>query len=1803
MKATNPTPRASTHGLALTTATAHARQLVSRPHTGRPPGPTCLARASVADKSINVISGRTLCYHWIHAVLDGLYLTGGESPTCTPVYCHNTNGYTGGPSPPHLPPRSLRCACTSLFPETPVTSESCSNLAESANQADSEILQKFQANRASPPLASTGTAIGVIPTHDCAFPERARPLVTAGPGVSPFATTQLATDMSPAAQQGSTEALSNFERDPCVTVPLSTCTAPRKIPTPEICDFSKSALTGASRHRQRSGVLLRSLGTTQGSRPGCLGRPRAGSASAANHKLATTPHRAVSPPLPAPLRAIPTTKYRSCDLGCGGGGTSLGLQLAGVEVGMGVDLNGMSLKAFERNFPGALAHPGDLHRVASVIAAIKACGGINVIAASSPCQPHSPSTPKSSLIHDDPRAQLTLRIAEIVVGVMPSVFILENVAGLLKSRYGYWDKAKALLRQHGYHVSWSVVDAAKVGVPQHRRRLLVVATLHNPVDVPAAAKLLHDLPDTTVRNKLPELGDVYYHYSRDNRSSCVRSADTACPTLRTNCHHFPSAYVPRRSDCGRSFTACRRYTVRELGTLSGWPPDAWLPSRLKDAMFILGNCVPPPMMHWLFDLVTAADASAHSTEMERLHANVQRYCAVALPNADLTTFDCAAAIDPNGMAVQAIIDEYDFNRPGAYTSPLAGTTDPWIIAHDRAVPDPDCNVTGVHRAQLQRRERLRTSVLLQTKTRSDGSTRDLREPIWNAPPRAIPPCSNNPTGMFGARPYVRVPDSPSVLHSSSRVSAQYKHWASAHVTHCMRCIEHSTAVVGKPPPIAQIQSAHRTGYTPERGAVVLCPDCYQVGMLADIKEGFDPHISPAPVPVRVANGGSCFDEWEQTLKYMAKLDKLGCMADGVWEKPEDAVISALHVVTRPSDMRRFKRDGTPYAVRTVTDLTKSKVNDAQDRWRFRLEGADGAVRLIGQTGHKFLGACDISKYFPSIGLHPRAQRYCWIFDPRCATKWGGKGKPSAAWLKYRAERVASGIRTPPYRRCTGMPLGLALAPAFACSLSAEIVQILAAMGIKAVQYVDDALVSGSTIIECQCNMDTAMSVLRWLGFTCNQDKTTGPSTCLKFIGYEFDTVAGTIAIGDDRKAELISLLSAATAAKRIDTRDLETLIGKLVYTASVMRGGNAFIYRMRVAHRAAATAKLKHTSLGHEPLADMTWWLRQLRGPWAGSRMFIKDQHLPILKMKSDASGGTGPDAATLGWGYQLGRAIHWQRWDPATAVVTEQHIQWKELLAISHVCTEYGHLFANSILRCSVDNSGVQYIVNKLSSSCPTLMHLLRIIADAQCRHNFDIVASHVSREFNELTDCLSRWQVPADMIPFLPPGVTLPPWLQSLEPKDARHHCQTRSQASSGHVFRALLQLQSSSASVQAPPLATTSSASSSTSSAASCASPPTSNSTRCPTSSSGTSLASTRRSTTPTRHARSSSPRGATTATTTASSFPARALPLSAASLSSSRRSECSSRTRRAKTSRSLSASSPAWLPITASTALTASGPSTRSCSVGGRAASMLTLSASAVSSTGTVPGAPTSNPRSATTPAPSACATASPSTRAAHASFRSASVSAPSSTSARSSASSSGASTAPPSHQLRCSPRLPGDSPAPKVSRASHSTRGLLSRSPPPKFQAASASPVSVQAAPRTCSPRARQTATCKSAGAGGATPTSATTAPPSTCKSASSKHCSRRAARGTPRRSAPTARTVTHPGGESDDCLPRVSSSRYVQGGETVRLSRPKAPFCQPSVLCGWGGEWRTRHSIKRGGSQGPPTLTTNNTNTNTNTSC
>ena len=189
--------------------------------------------------------------------------------------------------------------------------------------------------------------------------------------------------------------------------------------------------------------------------------------------------------------------------------------------------------------------------------------------------------------------------------------------------------------------------------------------------------------------------------------------------------------------------------------------------------------------------------------------------------------------------------------------------------------------------------------------------------------------------------------------------------------------------------------------------------------------------------------------------------------------------------------------------------------------------------------------------------------------------------------------------------------------------------------------------------------------------------------------------------------------------------------------------------------------------------------------------------------------------------------------------------------------------------------------------------MSLLRRIANAQCEHNFDLVCSHVSREFNQIADMLSRWQASEDLLQFLPSGVELPPGLQ-LAPSSPLARCRTASPDSSSPVYRALLQLQSRGEFSPTPAKATHAKSKPSTPSAGAQAASP---STMCPESApscSTTLLASGKSRFTPTPRSPSSCPPGATTPSSQESTSRTRAATTSYESANSSSPSPRSTRT---------------------------------------------------------------------------------------------------------------------------------------------------------------------------------------------------------------------------------------------------------------------------------------------------------------------
>jgi DNA (cytosine-5)-methyltransferase 1 len=71
---------------------------------------------------------------------------------------------------------------------------------------------------------------------------------------------------------------------------------------------------------------------------------------------------------------------------------------------------------------------------------------------------------------------LTTVFVDMICGLSPSFFVLENVAGLFRFRKhrDFLEKKISQLREHGYSVDYTVLNALELGVPQNRERLFVL---------------------------------------------------------------------------------------------------------------------------------------------------------------------------------------------------------------------------------------------------------------------------------------------------------------------------------------------------------------------------------------------------------------------------------------------------------------------------------------------------------------------------------------------------------------------------------------------------------------------------------------------------------------------------------------------------------------------------------------------------------------------------------------------------------------------------------------------------------------------------------------------------------------------------------------------------------------------------------------------------------------------------------------------------------------------------------------------------------------------------------------------------------------------------------------------------------------------------------------------------------------------------------------------------------------------------------------------------------------------------------
>ena len=170
--------------------------------------------------------------------------------------------------------------------------------------------------------------------------------------------------------------------------------------------------------------------------------------------------------------------YRLLDLFCGCGGISEGYALAGYIIAGGIDFNVDATKTFQHNFKEATVFCTDISQFSND--RIKEeYHDIDVIVGGPPCQGFS-SANRWQKEADDPRNKLFFQFLRFVEVLKPKAVMIENVRGLLTRDNGYAkERIESLLDEMEYNVSMAVRCASDYGVPQDRRRAIIVGIKRN----------------------------------------------------------------------------------------------------------------------------------------------------------------------------------------------------------------------------------------------------------------------------------------------------------------------------------------------------------------------------------------------------------------------------------------------------------------------------------------------------------------------------------------------------------------------------------------------------------------------------------------------------------------------------------------------------------------------------------------------------------------------------------------------------------------------------------------------------------------------------------------------------------------------------------------------------------------------------------------------------------------------------------------------------------------------------------------------------------------------------------------------------------------------------------------------------------------------------------------------------------------------------------------------------------------------------------------------------------------------------
>lgn len=297
-------------------------------------------------------------------------------------------------------------------------------------------------------------------------------------------------------------------------------------------------------------------------------------------------------------------KMKTIDLFSGCGGLSLGFQNAGFDIVAAYDNWKPAVDVYRMNFEHPI-YEQDLAD-AQTQEDIKKQSP-DVILGGPPCQDFSSAGHRNVNLG---RAVLTTTYCDIITSVRPQYFLMENVPEITKK--DILAEVLERFKGSGYGLSQMILDASLCGVPQSRKRYVLVGCLgaedgflQSYIDAHLA-----DKPMTMYDYFGDSLGvEYYFRVPRSYNRRGVFSIYEPCQTIRGVDRPIPSGYKGHPSDPVEIGPKVRALTVLERSYVQTFPKTFKFDGTKSNLNQMIGNAVPVKMAEYIARAIIEYDKS------------------------------------------------------------------------------------------------------------------------------------------------------------------------------------------------------------------------------------------------------------------------------------------------------------------------------------------------------------------------------------------------------------------------------------------------------------------------------------------------------------------------------------------------------------------------------------------------------------------------------------------------------------------------------------------------------------------------------------------------------------------------------------------------------------------------------------------------------------------------------------------------------------------------------------------------------------------------------------------------------------------------------------------------------------------------------------------------------------------------------------------------------------------------------------------------------------------------------------------